>query len=96
MTYYIDVLSEKAYNNALQRGKTSEVIDHWEDYRSIRAELEEFCCAYEDKPSEHLPEYTQSTEELADIMIACMTELYKRNVKVSEIVMRKIQFNTKR
>lgn len=96
MKHDIDILSEKAYHNALQRGKTEEEIKHWQDYQGIRAELDEFCRADENKPSEHLPEYTEAQEELADIIIACMTELIKRKVRVSNILNDKIEFNERR
>lgn len=96
MTHDIDTLAVRAYDNALRRGKTSEVIDHWEDYRGIRAELDEFWRADEIAPSNHLPKYTEAAEELADVIISCMTELHKRGVKVSEIISNKIEFNERR
>ena len=53
----------------------------------------EFIKANEEKPSEHLPEYTEAQEELADILITCLTELDRRKVDVEEIIMKKIEFN---
>lgn len=47
----------------------------------------------EESPSEHLPEYTEAQEELADILITCLTELDRRKVDVEEIIMKKIEFN---
>jgi hypothetical protein len=59
-------------------------------------EVNEFAEASEDKKSEHLPEYTEAQEELADIIIGCMTELFKRGVDVDKIIDAKIEFNEQR
>lgn len=96
MKHDIDTLAQTAYKDAIRRGKTEPNIAHWHEYLGIRAELEEFCRASETAPSEHLPEYTEAAEELADVMISCMTELTKRGVRVSEIIEDKINFNKKR
>ena len=49
--------------------------------------------ASEERQSEHLPLYTEAVEELGDVMIACMTELCKRNVDVEKLISDKIRFN---
>ena len=36
---------------------------------------------------------TEAVEELGDVMIACMTELCKRNVDVEKLISDKIRFN---
>ena len=59
-------------------------------------EVNELAEASEDKKSEHLPEYTEAQEELADIIIGCMTELFKRGVDVDKIIDAKIEFNEQR
>lgn len=86
----------KAYNNAVMRGKTSVYNTHRKDADGLMAEMKEFAEASETKYSKHLPEYTEAEEELADILICCMTELFKRGVNVDNIVDAKMEFNEKR
>lgn len=88
--------ASKAFYNALRRGKTSIYNSHQQDTESIMIEVNELAEASEDKKSEHLPEYTEAQEELADILICCMTELVKRGVNVDKIVDDKIKFNENR
>lgn len=89
-------LASKCCYNALKRGKTSVFSEHDEDANSIMAEVNEFLLASEHKKSEHLPDYTEAQEELADVLISCMTELFKRGVNIDDIVRQKIAFNEKR
>ena len=88
--------ASKAFHNALRRGKTSIYNSHKQDTESIMIEVNEFAEASEDKKSEHLPEYTEAQEELADIIIGCMTELFKRGIDVDKIIDAKIEFNEQR
>ena len=88
--------ARKAFNNALRRGKTSVYNNHPDDAQTLMAEMKEFAEASEDMKSEHLPEYTEAQEELADIIIGCMTELFKRGVNIEKIIDAKIAFNEKR
>lgn len=88
--------ASKAFHKALRRGKTSIYNSHKQDTESIMIEVNEFAEASEDKKSEHLPEYTEAQEELADIIIGCMTELFKRGVDVDKIIDAKIEFNEQR
>ena len=88
--------ASKAFYNALRRGKTSIYNSHQQDTESIMIEVNEFAEASEDKKSEHLPEYTEAQEELADIIIGCMTELFKRGIDVDKIIDAKIEFNEQR
>lgn len=88
--------ASKAFHNALRRGKTSIYNSHQQDTESIMIEVNEFAEASEDKKSEHLPEYTEAQEELADIIIGCTTELFKRGVDVDKIIDAKIKFNEQR
>ena len=89
-------LASKAFNNALKREKTSIFNTHEQDMESILNELLGFKSADENKKSEHLPNYTEAQEELADILICCFTELFKRGVNVDEIIAQKIAFNESR
>ena len=52
--------------------------------------------AFEHIASTHLPQYTEAQEELADIIIACFTELHRRGVDVEKIITDKIKFNETR
>lgn len=88
--------ASKAFYNALKREKTSIYNTHKEDAEGILNELLEFKSADENKESEHLPNYTEAQEELADILICCFTELFKRGVNVDEIIAQKIAFNESR
>lgn len=81
---------------ALKRGKISKSIYHAETVESLTSELSEYINASEDTPSEHLPKYTEAQEELADILIVCLTELNRRNVDVELIIKYKTEFNLKR
>lgn len=44
----------------------------------------------------HLPQYTASVEELADIAISALTELYARVDNVEEVIVAKINYNKTR
>lgn len=86
----------RAYTNAVLRKKTSIYNSHQTDVEGLMAEMKEFAEASETKDSGHLPLYTEAEEELADILICCMTELFKRGVNVDNIVDAKMEFNEKR
>ena len=92
----INELAQTAYETAIIRGKTSEDASHLDTYFGILSELKEFREASEIDPSEHLPQYTQAQEELADVLICCLTELHRRGVDVEEIIKAKIEYNKKR
>lgn len=89
----LNTLSSTCHKIAIKRGKVGDEIIHWKSASSISDELMEFIKANEESPSEHLPEYTEAQEELADILITCLTELDRRKVDVEEIIMKKIEFN---
>ena len=92
----INDLAKQAHETAVKRGKTSEDASHLDTFFSILSELKEFREASEIDPSEHLPEYTQAQEELTDVLICCLTELYRREVDVEEILIAKINYNKTR
>lgn len=96
MKYSMNNLASRSCYSALKRGKTSVFSEHDEDANSIMGEVNEFLLASEEKKSEHLPEYTEAQEELADVLICCMTELFKRGVNVEKLVRTKIAFNERR
>ena len=92
----INKLAETAYCTAVKRGKTHRDLSHLDTFFGILSELKEFREASEIDPSEHLPQYTASQEELTDVLICCLTELYRREVDVEEIIKAKIEFNKTR
>lgn len=92
----INDLAKQAYNNAIIRGKTSKDISHDDTFFGVLEELKEFREASEIDPSEHLPQYTASVEELADIAISALTELYARVDDVEEVIVAKINYNKTR
>jgi NTP pyrophosphatase (non-canonical NTP hydrolase) len=92
----INQLAQTAFDTAIIRGKTSKDTTHDETFFGILEELREFREASEIDPSEHLPEYTQAQEELADVLICCLTELHRRGVDVGEIIKAKINYNKTR
>lgn len=92
----INDLAKQAHETAVRRGKTSEDALHLDTFFGILSELKEFREAGEMEKSEHLPEYTQAQEELADVLICCLTELHRRGVDVERIIKEKIEFNKTR
>ena len=92
----INTLAKQAHQTAVRRGKTHRDLSHLDTFFSILSELKEFREASEIDPSEHLPQYTASQEELTDVLICCLTELYRREVNVEEILLAKINYNKTR
>ena len=92
----INKLAEQAFNNAIIRGKTSKDTTHDDTFFGIFEELREFRVASEFGKSKHLPEYTEAQEELADVLIRCLSELHRRGVDVEKIIKDKVEFNKTR
>lgn len=89
-------LSCQAFNTAVLRGQTDRNASHNDTFFGIFEELREFRAASEVDKSNHLPAYTQAQEELTDVLICCLTELYRRETDVERIVKEKIEFNKTR
>lgn len=89
----------RSFVAAMKRGKTTFKTSQEEIYNGIISELNEYREAT-DEPSEHLPQYTQKMEELADIILSGMTELNKlcgsAGISVSEVLIAKTEFNLNR
>ena len=92
----INDLARTAFNTAIIRGKTEKDLPHLDAFFGILEELKEFREASEIEKSEHLPQYTASVEELADIAISALTELYARVDNVEEVIVAKINYNKTR
>lgn len=96
----IDFIAMQSFTSACRRGKTSVDLTHEEICNGIEAEFKEFREATND-PSEHLPQFTQRQEELADIILSACTELLKECNKngpslPSQVINAKIKFNKTR
>lgn len=89
-------ISKECSETAFRRGQIGENVEHWPSAGSISGELMEFIKADENKPSEHLSGYTEAQEELADILIVCLTELNRRGVDVEKLIIEKTEFNKTR
>ena len=93
---HINDLARQAFDTAIIRGKTNKDLSHNDTFFGILEELKEFRQASEVTKSEHLPEYTEAQEELADVLIWCLTELHRRGTNIEEILKAKIEFNKTR
>lgn len=89
----LNELAERTYKCAVARGKTGKQVNHEKDAAGLIEEVHEFYQAKEKWESDKMYGYTQAQEELADVLIVCLTELYKRNVDIEDIVQEKIHLN---
>ena len=80
----LNQIADACRKTALRRGKINERLSHWE------------AAVSEHVLSEHLPEYTDAQEELADILIVCLTELSRRKVDIEALIKAKLTFNQNR
>ena len=92
----INQLAQTAFDTAIIRRKTARDMNHLDTFFGILSELKEFREASEIEKSEHLPQYTQAQEALTDVLICCLTELYRRGGAVERIIKEKIEFNKTR
>lgn len=69
---------------------------HEETMTSLTEEFEEVFAASEVTPSDHLPQYSEAVEELVDVAIVVMTELYRRHVDIDQALHKKMKFNERR
>lgn len=90
-------IAGRCYDNALKRGKIkSSLPDHQETVETLGEEFMEVVKSKESAWSEHLLDFTETEEELADVLIGCLTELHRRNVDIEVIVTKKIEYNETR
>lgn len=88
-------LAEKALETAIKRGKVDSRTTDIEQIAAIRAELAELADATENK-SLHLPCFTEQEEEAADVIIATLTYLARKNADVDLLLIAKMSYNTNR
>lgn len=94
----VNVLASFSYDLAIKRGKTGLNLSIDDICNGIGEELEELRNATEN-PSEHIPDYTEQQEELADVILAGLTELRKiceGKCLVSDVLSAKIEYNRNR
>lgn len=94
----VNVFASFSYDLAIKRGKTSLNLSIDDICNGIGEELEELRNATEN-PSEHIPDYTEQQEELADVILAGLTELRKiceGKCLVSDVLSAKIEYNKNR
>lgn len=88
--------AKRAYTNAINRKKISKSGGHQESVNSLKEEFEEFERANEDTPGDHMPNVSEAVEELTDILIGAMTELYRRDIDIEKVVHEKLKYNESR
>ena len=91
---------KRAYNCALRRGKIHEGLEqselHQETIDGLNEEVNEVIEASETEISEHLDNYPAVVEELADVAIVAITELYRRGVDIDSVLHEKMKYNERR
>lgn len=93
---FLNDWAKQSFECAVRRGKTHAGISHKEMVKSIEAEFKELKKASRTKPSEHVFGMTEETEELVDVMLCCMTELYNRGENVEAVLWAKLHYNQSR
>jgi NTP pyrophosphatase (non-canonical NTP hydrolase) len=88
-------LAKKALEIATKRGKVDSRTTDMEQIAAIRAELAELADATE-KKALHLPCFTEQEEEAADVIIATLTYLARKNVDVDLLLISKMSYNANR
>lgn len=91
----LNYMAKKALETAAKRGKVDSWTTDMEQIQAIRAELAELADATERK-SLHLPCFTEQEEEAADVIIATLTYLARKNVDVDLLLIAKMSYNAKR
>lgn len=89
----LNELAKRAFKCAVARGKTGKQVNHEKDAAGLIEEVHEFFQAREKWESTKMYGYTEAQEELADVLIVCLTELHKRNVDIDDLVQEKIHLN---
>ena len=92
----INEWARRSYECAIRRGKTYANIPHTELVQGIQVELNELKTASMERESEHIEGMNEETEELVDVMLCCMTELYNRGENVEECLLAKLVYNQSR
>lgn len=96
----LNKFGKRAYKCALKRGKINENLErhllHQETVEGLNEEVHEVIEASETESSEHLEQYPAIVEELADVAIVAITELYRRGVDIEAVMHEKMKYNEQR
>ncbi|MEG2282958.1 MAG: MazG-like family protein [Rikenellaceae bacterium] len=92
----INNLSEAAYHCAIKRKKIKHGTPAVTCEKAIQAELDELKEALHNVKSEHVPTITSYEEELADVIITCLSTAYHLGFDIERIIEEKMKFNEKR
>lgn len=96
----LNKFGNRAYRCALRRGKIHENLEGdslmKETTEGLLEEVHEVIDASETEMSEHLDKYPAIVEELADVAIVAITELYRRGVDIESVLHEKMKYNERR
>lgn len=96
----LEKFGKRAYTSALKRGKITDTKDiptmNKEMCQGVGDEFAELAKASELLHGDHLPQYTEVVEELTDVAIASITELYRRGVDIEKVFHEKMKYNEER
>lgn len=96
----LNKFGKRAYKCALKRGKIHEGLEqselHQETIEGLNEEVNEVIEASETETSEHLDNYSAVVEELVDVAIVAITELYRRGVDIDGALHEKMKYNERR
>lgn len=96
----LNKFGKRAAKCALRRGKIHEGLErselHQETIDGLNEEVNEVIEASEIEASEHLDNYPAVVEELADVAIVAITELYRRGVDIDAVLHEKMKYNERR
>lgn len=96
----LNKFGKRAFKCALRRGKIHEGLEqselHRETIEGLNEEVNEVIEASETDMSEHLDNYPAVVEELADVAIVTITELYRRGVDIDAVLHEKMKYNERR
>jgi NTP pyrophosphatase (non-canonical NTP hydrolase) len=90
-----NILAEQVYENAKAHGFWDKERNDGEMHTLMHSELSESFEAirHGNPPSDHIPEYLGTEEELADCIIRIMDISHARKWRVAEAVLAKMEFN---
>lgn len=96
----LNKFAKRAYQCALRRGQIHEALSlhllHQETVESLNREVSEVIGASETLYADHVPMFTEVQEEIADVLIVCCTELYRRGIDLEALLHAKMKYNENR
>lgn len=96
----LNKFAKRAYQCALRREQihkdSPSHILHQETVESLNREVSEVVGASETLSADHVPMFTEVQEEIADVLIVCCTELYRRGTDLEALLHAKMKYNENR